>query len=54
MSDLTYEDGIADSRARVLDYLGSLIDSGKLEDSDIRLMESVMGDLEKTLDPDTF
>lgn len=54
MGDMTYEDGVTDSRARVSDYLGSLIDSGRLDESEIRLVENILGDLEKTLDPDTF
>ena len=50
MDEDFFASGVVAASNRVADYLGSLIDSGRLDESEIRLVENILGDLEKTLD----
>ena len=58
MSNSAYYDGYSDgwdhgiqaASNRVNDYLNSLIDSGRLDDNELRLVENILSHFENALD----
>ena len=54
MDEDFFASGVVAASNRVADYLGSLIDSGRFDSGEIRLIENIADALENTLDPDSF
>lgn len=52
--DTGYEEGVYTASRYVDDYLNSLLDSGRLDANETRLVENILEHLENALDPDSL
>jgi len=47
---LGFEDGVEECALHLTDYLNSLLDSGRLEAAEVRLVENILSHIENDLD----